>query len=101
MISPLTQRQTLQTATLETVRLATEGASQVQQEIARRQSLDAKQAEARAHVADVESTDAMRLRDRGSRGQAGRHDRGAGKEPESSETSDSAEGAGPHLDLLA
>ncbi|HEX9083051.1 MAG TPA: hypothetical protein VF768_12295 [Holophagaceae bacterium] len=101
MITPLVQRQILQTAAVETVRLASEGAAQVQQEMARRQSFDAKLAEARADVADVETADALRLTEREGRG--GRGGAPHGEESEGGEASqaDSAEGAGPHLDLLA
>ncbi len=101
MISPLAQRQILQTAAVETVRLATEGAAQVQQEQARRQSFDAKLAEARSDVADVEKADVLRLADRGGRGGASREDHEGSGEAEEEGRSDPAEGAGPHLDLLA
>ncbi len=102
MITPLVQRQILQTAAVETVRLATEGAAQVQQEQSRKQAFDAKLAEARADVADVEEADVLRLTDHGHRG-GGRPAGGQAHDGHADEgqASDSAEGAGPHLDLLA
>jgi len=103
MISPLTQRQILQTASAETVRLAMEGHAQVQQAQARKQSFDAKLAEAMVDVADVEETDVLRLAEREGRGRQPGH--GAGhpgdEEAPAGGSQDPAEGAGSHLDLLA
>ncbi len=53
MISPLGQRQILQTAAVETVRQAMEGGFQVQREQARRQAFDAKLAEAQQAQAEL------------------------------------------------
>ncbi len=104
MISPLGQRQILQTAAVETVRLAMEGGFQVQREQARRQAFDAKLAEAMLDVADVAETDALKLSEHGAQEQEARQGHGTGTTEElpSGETEDPpAEGAGPHLDLLA
>lgn len=104
MISPLGQRQILQTAAVETVRQAMEGGFQVQREQARRQAFDAKLTEAMLDVADVAEADVLRLTDQGSQ------ERDAGDQPATGATEElpeeengviSAEGAGPHLDLLA
>jgi hypothetical protein len=104
MISPLGQRQILQTAAIETVKLALEGAQQVQRELARRQSFDAKLQEAMEDVSDVAETDAMKLAEQSQDEPAGRQGHGTGaSEEDLQEDADgsSAEGAGPHLDLLA
>lgn len=105
MISPLAQRQILQTASVEAARLAVDGQAQIQQEQARRQAFDAKLAEAMVDVADVEETDVLRLTEREGRGRqsgqgASGDDEGAGSE-EALMSQHSADGAGPHLDLLA
>lgn len=105
MISPLTQRQILQTASVEAARLAVDGHAQIQQEQARKQAFDAKLAEAMVDVADVEETDVLRLTEREGRGRhSGQGSRQGEEEAEGSDPwspQDSAEGAGPHLDLLA
>lgn len=101
MISPLTQRQILQTASVEAARLAVDGHAQIQQEQARKQAFDAKLAEAMVDVADVEETDVLRLTEREGRGRQSGHGTGHGDEGSPEAESDSAEGAGPHLDLLA
>jgi hypothetical protein len=104
MISPLGQRQILQTAAVETVRQAMEGGFQVQREQARRQAFDAKLAEAMLDVADVAETDVLKLTEHDTQEQEARHGHGTGASedlpPESTEDLP-AEGAGPHLDLLA
>lgn len=103
MISPLGQRQILQTAAVETVRAAMEGGFQVQREQARRQAFDAKLAEAMLDVMVVAESDALKLTEHGTPEQGARQDHGTGasedlaSEPEATP----AEGAGPHLDLLA
>jgi hypothetical protein len=103
MISPLGQRQILQTAAVETARLALEGAFQVQREQTRRQIFDAKLAEAMHEVSDVAETEGMRLTEHG-------QDHPAGEEPGTGSSEDlpgdeateaPADGARPHLDLLA
>ncbi|MFN7956871.1 MAG: hypothetical protein U0P46_00885 [Holophagaceae bacterium] len=104
MISPLGQRQILQTAAVETVRQAMEGGFQVQRDQARRQAFDAKLAEAMLDVADVAEADVLRLTDQGSPERHGPEEHATGAtedlilEP-GEETP--AEGAGPHVDLLA
>jgi len=103
MISPLGQRQILQTAAVETVRQAMEGGFQVQREQARKQAFDAKLAESMLDVADVSATDVLKLREHGPQDQGGGGDHGTGASedlpPDAEDTP--AEGAGPHLDLLA
>jgi hypothetical protein len=103
MISPLGQRQILQTAAVETVRAAMEGGFQVQREQARRQAFDAKLADAMLDVSDVAETDGLKLTEHGPQDQGGKqgHSTGASGDlpPETEATQ--AEGAGPHLDLLA
>ncbi len=103
MISPLGQRQILQTAAVETVRQALEGGQQVQREQARRQAFDAKLAEAMLDVSDVAETDVLKLTDQGAgeRRQAKEHGTGATDEAVEEDGQIQAEGAGPHLDLLA
>jgi hypothetical protein len=104
MISPLGQRQILQTAAVETARQALEGSFLVQREQARRQHFDAKLAEAMHEVALVAETDAMRLTEHGSGDQPGgrEHGTGASEElPPGEAEGTPAEGARPHLDLLA
>jgi len=105
MISPLGQRQILQTAAVETVRQAMEGGFQVQREQARRQAFDAKLAEAMLDVSDVSETDELKLTEHGTQEQTKDqgHAMGASEDlpEEETEGSPRAEGAGPHLDLLA
>ena len=102
MISPLGQRQILQTAAVETVRQAMEGGFQVQREQARRQAFDAKLAEAMLDVADVAEADVLRLTDQGSQESGDQHGTGATEDlPEEDVGGTPAEGAEPHLDLLA
>lgn len=100
MISPLGQRQILQTLAVETVRLAMEGATQVQREQARKLAFDAKLQEAMNEVPDVGETDELRLSDPRDEAQKGWQGTGASDEGEP-DTESQAEGAGPHLDLLA
>ena len=106
MISPLGQRQILQTAAVETVRQAVEGGALVQREQARRQAFEARLAESLADVPDVPEADSLRL----SEDRARDRERGGGRRPPSrregegdpgSGGSAPAEGAGPGLDLLA
>jgi hypothetical protein len=104
MISPLGQRQILQTATVETVRQALEGGLQVQQEQARRQAFDAKLAEAKSEVPDISEADALKLTHRNGRDASRGHQSGTGSSedlpPEATEGAQ-ADGARSHLDLLA
>ncbi|NTW85503.1 MAG: hypothetical protein HGB30_04990 [Holophagaceae bacterium] len=104
MISPLTQRQILQTAAVEAVRLSHEGGAQVQREQARKQAFDAKLAESLLDVADVSESDKMNLAEQEAQEREARRQHGTGaSEPLPPETPEGtpAEGAGPHLDLLA
>jgi len=104
MISPLGQRQILQTAAVETVRQAMEGGFQVQREQARRQAFDAKLAEAMLDVSDVAETDVLKLTEHGAheQNQGAGHGTGATEDLQEEEGRDTpAEGAGPHVDLLA
>lgn len=102
MLTPLIQRQVLQTVAVEAVRASADGAAAVQQEQARRQSFDAQLAEARADVNDVEASDALRLTDREGRQQAPGQGTGSSPGEEGGNAEDvPAEGARPHLDLLA
>ena len=98
MISPLGHRQILQTLAVETVRQATEGGAQVQRELARRQAFDQKLAEALEDVADVSETDELKLSER--QGQGRKQESGTGASDENGDESP-AEGADPHVDLLA
>jgi hypothetical protein len=104
MISPLGQRQILQTAAVETVRQAMEGSSQVQREQARKQAFDARLAEAMHDVSDVAETDGLKLTEHGSQDQANQQQHGTGASenlPAEDSEDFQAEGAWPHLDLLA
>jgi len=104
MISPLGQRQILQTAAVETVRQAMEGGAQVQREQARRQAFDAKLVEAMVDVADVGETDVLKLGEHGTPEQEAKRQHGTGASedlPGEESEAPPAEGAGPHLDLLA
>jgi hypothetical protein len=104
MISPLGQRQILQTASVETVRQAMEGGFLVQREQARRQAFDAKLVEAQADVPDISESENLKLTQRDARDQPGNHPQGTGSSEElpPDETHGTpAEGARPHLDLLA
>ncbi len=103
MISPLGQRQILQTAAVETVRLAMDGSFQVQREQARRQAFDAKLAEAQKEVPDVGESDGLKLGNQAPRDQGSRQ-HGTGASEESPETNPDGTPAGPaepHLDFLA
>lgn len=102
MISPLGQRQTLQTVAVEAVRQAMEGGAQVQREQARRQAFDAKLVEAMSDVGEVQESDVLRLADH--EGRDNRQEQGTGHTGEAEDEeppASPAEGAGPHLDLLA
>jgi hypothetical protein len=61
LITPILQRQMLQTAALEAVRAAHEGNEEVQREVARRQFLDSRLAEDKASVHQVSTSDGIRL----------------------------------------
>ena len=104
MISPLGQRQILQTAAVETVRQAMEGAQQVQREQARRQAFDAKLVEALLDVPDFSESDVLKLTEHGAQDQSEVKESGTGATEElpfDDSPVTSAEGAEPHLDLLA
>ena len=105
MISPLGQRQILQTLAVETVRAALEVGAQVQREQAQRQSFNAKLTEAMLDVVDVAESDPLKLANR-EEGESGHTDKqGMGASDEQTEERDSenprAEGAEHHVDLLA
>jgi len=104
MISPLGQRQILQTAAVEAVRLSLEGGAQVQREQARKQAFDAKLAESMLDVADVAETEKQNLAEQEAeeRRRRQQHGTGASEDLPAEETEATpADGAGPHLDLLA
>ncbi len=104
MISPLTQRQILQTAAVEAVRLSMEGGAQVQRDQARKQAFDAKLAETLLDVADVSESDKMSLAEKEAQEREARRQHGTGASealPGELPETITAEGAGPHLDLLA
>jgi len=61
VITPILQRQMLQTAALEAVRAAHEGNEEVQREIARRQFLDHRLAEDLSSVHQVATAENIRL----------------------------------------
>jgi hypothetical protein len=103
MISPLGQRQILQTASIETVRQAMEGGFLVQREQARRQAFDAKLAEAQADVPDISESESLRLANKDAHDQpGGQHGTGSSEElPPDEIEGTPAEGARLRLDLLA
>lgn len=104
MISPLGQRQILQTAAVETVRQAMEGGFQVQRDQARRQAFDAKLQEALLDVPDVAEADVLRLSEDASHDrnrEPGQGTGASGDTPEDQLEDAPAGPAGPHLDLLA
>ena len=81
-----------------------EGGFQVQREQARRQAFDAKLAEAMLDVSDVAETDNLKLTEHGAPEQGEGREQGTGASedlPEADSEATPAEGAGPHLDLLA
>lgn len=95
MITPLTQRQILTTASMEAIRQAVDGGAQAQREVARRHALELRQAEEADEVHDVAKTEELRLEER-------REGRRKGHSEEHSEEEDeAAEPAEKHLDLLA
>jgi hypothetical protein len=106
MISPLAQRQILQTLAVETVRVAMEGSAQVQREQAQRQSFNAKLADAMMDVVDVAESDPLKLREHSDGESGGPGGHGTGASADSGEEGEAAEKppagpAEPHVDLLA
>lgn len=103
MITPIGQRQILQTASAEAVRAAQEGGEHVQREITRRQILDQRLAEDQGSVHQVTSSENLRLekdaRERQRREREGKEGKPA-PAPEG-ETESSASAAESHLDFLA
>ncbi len=95
MITPLTQRQVLQTAAMEAVRQALDGSQQVQREQARRHAVEVRQAEEADEVHDVAEVEALRLEER--REQR----RGHSEERPEDDPEEAAEPAEKHLDFLA
>lgn len=104
MITPIAQRQVLQTAAAEAVRAAQEGGEHVQREAARKQILDQRRAEDQGSVHQVSSLENLRLEENSRERKGGGRERpgpegeldGAEPEPESP-----AAAADSHLDLLA
>ena len=80
-----------------------EGGLQVQREQARRQAFDAKLAEAMLDVPEVAESDVLKLSEHGSQDQSARqgHETGSSEDIPGESAGAPAEGAGPHLDLLA
>jgi len=104
MISPLGQRQILQSASMETARLAMEGGFLVQREEARRQAFDAKLADAQLEVPDIPESEGLKLTEKNAQDHSSDHGHGTGssEEPPPEDADGTpAEGARPHLDLLA
>ncbi len=106
MISPLAQRQILQTLAVETVRVAMEGSAQVQREQAQRQSFNAKLSDALMDVVDVAESDPLKLRDHGEAESGGAGEHGTGASADANEEDNPREPppagpAEPHVDLLA
>ncbi|HJV91391.1 MAG TPA: hypothetical protein VJ623_13865 [Holophagaceae bacterium] len=95
MITPLTQRQILTTASLEAVRQAVDGGMQAQREAARRHALELRQAEEADEVRDVAKAEELRLEERHEGRQQGH------PEDRREEEGEAAEPAEKHLDLLA
>ncbi len=105
MISPLGQRQILQTAAVETAKLALEGGVQAQREQARKAAFDAKLAEALEDVPEISHSESMLLKGKSQEGQdsGAKHGTGASEDlpAEAGTEITPAAAAGPHLDLLA
>lgn len=103
MITPIGQRQILQTASAEAVRVAQEGGEQVQREIARRQILDHQLAQDQGAVHQVTSSENLRLeedaRERKRREREAREGKAA--EPADTGGDSPAAPAESHLDFLA
>ena len=103
MITPIGQRQVLQTAAAEAVRAAHEGGEHVQREIARRQVFDQRMAEDQGSVQQVTSSENLRLeenpRDQ-KRGQRGSQE-GGSQEPGETGAPGQAGPADSTLDFLA
>lgn len=80
-----------------------EGGAQVQREQARRQAFDAKLVEAMLDVPEVAESDVLKLTEHGSPNQETGQEHGTGASEDLPEDAEviSAEGAWPHLDLLA
>ncbi|HJV22223.1 MAG TPA: hypothetical protein VJ570_05990 [Holophagaceae bacterium] len=95
MITPLTQRQILTTASLEAVRQAVDGGIQAQREAARRHALEIRQAEEADEVHDVAKAEELRLEER-REGRRQEHPEG-----QAENEGEAAEPAEKHLDLLA
>ncbi len=94
MISPLAYRQVLLTATHEAVRQSAEGGQQVAREQARRQALEARQAEEADEVHDVSKVEVLGLTEQRRQG-------GGSQKSKEGEEEPSAEDAENHLDFLA
>lgn len=103
MITPIGQRQILQTASAEAVRAAHEGGEHVQREIARRQILDQQLAEDQGAVHQVTSSENLRLEEDARERKRREREAKEGKpgEPAAGSGESPAEAAESHLDFLA
>ena len=90
MITPIGQRQILQTVVAEAVRAAHEGGEHVQREIVRRQIFDQLMAEDQGSVHQVSSTENLRLEENAREQKRG----GRGRPEESPRETDGEEAAG-------
>ena len=104
MITPILQRQMLQTAAIEAAKAAHEGNEEMQREVARRQFLDHRLAEDQASVHQVSTSEDIRLeknpqeRKRGGAGKESKGSAGEGSEEPPGEEAGSAES---HVNILA
>lgn len=103
MITPIGQRQILQTAVAEAVRAAHEGGEHVQREMARRHLLDRQLAEDQGAVHQVTSTENLRLEENPREQKHRQHGPPSGEQREAGD-GEEAGPAGPadsSLDFLA
>lgn len=103
MITPIGQRQILQTAVAESVRAAHEGGEHVLREMARRHLLDRQLAEDQGAVHQVTSTENLRLEENPREQKRGQHGPREG-EPREAGSGEQPGPAGPadsSLDFLA
>jgi deoxyribodipyrimidine photolyase len=103
LITPIGQRQILQTVTAEAVRAAQEGSELVQREVARRQFLEHLLAEDQGAVHQVTSTENLRLEENAKEQRRRHKETPAGKPGEQAEQEEPGQAgpADPHLDFLA
>lgn len=103
MITPIGQRQILQTVAAEAVRAAHEGGEHVQREIVRRQLLDQQLAEDQGSVHQVSASENLRLEENAreqKRGGKGRPE-GSPRDADGEEVAGQAGPADSTLDFLA